>query len=194
MQAFDEVHQAIHYPADRRFRFWINPWFVFAFIVVAFAPVAIAWGQYLITGLPMETFLPPINLENPPNPHGFPAWLRLTHFVNFFFLLLLVRSGLSILMDHPRLYWNRPCTPNSEWMRFTPLKVPTDRLWTAKDDARYISPWLALPGYRHTVGMARAWHFLSLIHISEPTRLGMISYAVFCLKKKKKRMKSQQIS
>ena len=39
-----------------------------------------------------------------------------------------------------------------------------------------------------------AWHafadpvaveHLSLIHISEPTRLGMISYAVFCLKKKK---------
>src|SRR5659263_733300 len=29
-------------------------------------------------------------------------------------------------------------------------------------------------------------HELSLIHISEPTRLGMISYAVFCLKKKKK--------
>src|SRR5665648_687866 len=30
------------------------------------------------------------------------------------------------------------------------------------------------------------WHtnqYLSLIHISEPTRLGMISYAVFCLKK-----------
>src|SRR5450756_2700971 len=27
---------------------------------------------------------------------------------------------------------------------------------------------------------------LSLIHISEPTRLGMISYAVFCLKKKNK--------
>ena len=29
--------------------------------------------------------------------------------------------------------------------------------------------------------------YLSLIHISEPTRLGMISYAVFCLKKKKER-------
>src|SRR5450756_3079017 len=28
---------------------------------------------------------------------------------------------------------------------------------------------------------------LSLIHISEPTRLGMISYAVFCLTKKKKK-------
>src|SRR5450756_1000500 len=33
-------------------------------------------------------------------------------------------------------------------------------------------------------GAART--LLSLIHISEPTRLGMISYAVFCLKKKKK--------
>ena len=30
-------------------------------------------------------------------------------------------------------------------------------------------------------------HDLSLIHISEPTRLGMISYAVFCLKKKKRK-------
>src|SRR5659263_377608 len=30
---------------------------------------------------------------------------------------------------------------------------------------------------------------LSLIHISEPTRLGMISYAVFCLKKKNKELR-----
>src|SRR5450756_2796971 len=34
--------------------------------------------------------------------------------------------------------------------------------------------------------LVRVWGLrLSLIHISEPTRLGMISYAVFCLKKKK---------
>ena len=31
--------------------------------------------------------------------------------------------------------------------------------------------------------------FLSLIHISEPTRQAEISYAVFCLKKKKKKTK-----
>src|SRR5450759_1696577 len=36
----------------------------------------------------------------------------------------------------------------------------------------------------HTLGVVLG---LSLIHISEPTRLGMISYAVFCLKKKKKK-------
>ena len=34
-------------------------------------------------------------------------------------------------------------------------------------------------------GISKAVKLLSLIHISEPTRLGMISYAVFCLKKKK---------
>ncbi len=162
MQTFDQAHQAIHYPPDRRFRIWINHRFVLAFAVFVLTPVAIAWVQFLSVGLPTETFLPTINPANPPIPQGFPAWLRLTHFVNFFFLLLLVRSGLSILMDHPRLYWNRHCTPNTEWMRFTPLVVPTDRLWTAKDDARYISPLAALPGYRHTVGMARAWHFLSV--------------------------------
>ena len=35
---------------------------------------------------------------------------------------------------------------------------------------------------------------LSLIHISEPTRLGMISYAVFCLKKKKKVLRCANIT
>eukprot|EP00658_Telonema_sp_P-2_P056162 TRINITY_DN44648_c0_g1_i1.p2 TRINITY_DN44648_c0_g1~~TRINITY_DN44648_c0_g1_i1.p2 ORF type:complete len:114 (-),score=54.00 TRINITY_DN44648_c0_g1_i1:21-362(-) len=33
---------------------------------------------------------------------------------------------------------------------------------------------------------------LSLIHISEPTRLLSISYAVFCLKKKKKKKKEKR--
>src|SRR5680860_1670075 len=37
-----------------------------------------------------------------------------------------------------------------------------------------------------TVG-ASSGRYLSLIHISEPTRRTPISYAVFCLKKKKKR-------
>jgi sulfoxide reductase catalytic subunit YedY len=76
--------------------------------------------------------------------------------------MMLVRSGLSILVDHPRLYFNNDCTPGSEWIRFTPLHVPTDRMWTAKDDARYISPIFGLPGYRHTVGVARSWHFIDV--------------------------------
>ena len=97
-----------------------------------------------------------------PSPHGFPLWVRYCHFFNFLFVMLLIRSGLSILMDHPRLYFNDDCTPGSEWIRFTPIAVPRDRLWTAKDDARYISPLVATPGYRHTVGIARAWHFINV--------------------------------
>ena len=40
--------------------------------------------------------------------------------------------------------------------------------------------------FRAPPGMVGAAYALSLIHISEPTRLRRISYAVFCLKKKKK--------
>jgi thiosulfate reductase cytochrome b subunit len=42
------------------------------------------------------------------------------------------------------------------------LKVPRDRIWTAKDDARYISPLVGTPGYRHTIGLARVWHFIDV--------------------------------
>ena len=83
------------------------------------------------------------------------------HFFNLFFIFMLIRSGLSILMDHPRLYFNDGCTPGSEWIRFTPLKVPKDRL-TAKDDNRYISPVVGLPGYSHSIGIGRCWHFLNV--------------------------------
>ena len=72
------------------------------------------------------------------------------------------RSGLQILMDHPRLYWTVHCTPGTEWLRLTSVVVPRDRVFTAKDDSRPIPPWLGLPGHRHTVGTARHWHFLSV--------------------------------
>ena len=112
----------------------------------------------------MPYILPYLSLTeaSPTGPHGFPLWIRYAHFFNFLFLMMLVRSGLSILMDHPRLYFNNDCTPGTEWIRFTPLTVPKDRVWTAKDDARYISPVFALPGYRHTVGVARSWHFIDV--------------------------------
>src|SRR5450756_2866701 len=42
------------------------------------------------------------------------------------------------------------------------------------------------------IGPGQKVHILSLIHISEPTRLGMISYAVFCLKKKKKKTQTMK--
>ena len=123
--------------------------------------VMAAYFQWAVFGLPV---IPP-SAQPPPagTPQGFPAWLRLAHYVNFLFLSLLIRSGLQILMDHPRLYWNVHCTPTTEWLRLTPVKTPPGPMWTAKDDARYLSPWIGLPGRRHTVGMARHWHFLSAL-------------------------------
>src|SRR5450756_1138284 len=60
-------------------------------------------------------------------------------------------------------------------------------------DARCLDRWQsekALPHRGIPWSIFRRGDFLSLIHISEPTRLGMISYAVFCLKKKKKKKKT----
>jgi DMSO/TMAO reductase YedYZ molybdopterin-dependent catalytic subunit/thiosulfate reductase cytochrome b subunit len=153
-----KVHDDFTFPADRRFRLWIRPSVLVWAAAVALAPVGVAWIQFGLAGLPaVSGRLDPAALEGP---HGFPLWLRAAHYTNLLIMVLMVRSGLSILMDHPRLYWNVHCTPGTEWLRLTPLRVLTDRVWTAKDDSRYISPWLALPGGRHTVGIARHWHFL----------------------------------
>jgi thiosulfate reductase cytochrome b subunit len=125
--------------------------------------VMAAYVQRLTFGLPP---LPPAREFTPQTatqPYGFPLWIGVTHYVNLLFLILLARSGLQILMDHPRLYWNVHCTPGTEWIRFTPVQVPLDRLYTAKDDARYLTPWVGLPGGRHTLGLARHWHFASAL-------------------------------
>ena len=125
--------------------------------------VATAYIQWATVGLPELSTSPTLIPESATEPFGFPAWQRITHYVNFLLLVLLVRSGLQILADHPRLYWNVHCTPGTEWLRLTSVEVPKDRLWTAKDDSRYLSPYIGLPGYRHTIGMARHWHFLSVL-------------------------------
>jgi DMSO/TMAO reductase YedYZ molybdopterin-dependent catalytic subunit/thiosulfate reductase cytochrome b subunit len=162
MISFDAAHAAVHHPHDRRFRIWIRPSFLIAAAVLALLPVLVAWLELLLVGLPHIPAVPQIDPKSFAGPHGFPPWVRYCHFFNFLFLMMLIRSGLSILADHPRLYFNDDCTPGSEWIRLTPIQVPTDRLWTAKDDARYISPIVATPGYRHTVGIARSWHFLNV--------------------------------
>jgi len=162
MISFDSAHKAVHYPPDRRFRLWIRPSILIVAAQAILAAIAAAWIETAIAGVP---HIPPVPLIEPNNltsPHGFPVWVRYCHFFNFFFVAFLIRSGLSILMDHPRLYFNDGCTPGSEWIRFTPLQVPRDRIWTAKDDARYISPLVGTPGYRHTIGVARIWHFVNV--------------------------------
>ena len=95
----------------------------------------------------------------PPVPDGFPLWLRICHWLNLFLMLFMIRSGIQILADHPRLYLNPHCTPGSEWFRLLG-PVPLDREYHAKEDTVSLPGWLGLPGIRHSVGLARWWHFV----------------------------------
>jgi len=97
---------------------------------------------------------------------GFPWWLRWQHFFNLVFMMFIIRAGLQILADHPRLYLDAGSRPGSEWLRMRG-PVPADRqdrtdaqhVWTAKDDSVALPKWLGLPGFRHSIGLARWWHF-----------------------------------
>lgn len=97
---------------------------------------------------------------------GFPWWLRWQHFFNLLFMMFIIRAGLQILADHPRLYLNSGCKPDSEWLRLRG-PVPAERrdsadaetVWTAKEDSVALPKQLGIPGFRHSIGLARWWHF-----------------------------------
>src|SRR5450759_5043486 len=76
----------------------------------------------------------------------------------------------SLAPADPPFDENTPYTPNSV---SSASKASSDHLVRAYERT------FGLP-----VTITNCSNNLSLIHISEPTRLGMISYAVFCLKKK----------
>jgi hypothetical protein len=72
-------------------------------------------------------------------------------------MMFIIRSGIQILCDHPRLYFSRNSTPaKDEWLRL-PKPVPDEPLWTAKDDSVALPGQLGLPGIRHSIGLARWW-------------------------------------
>ena len=95
-------------------------------------PVVVAYLQWATVGLPVPLPPPPPDMATA---QGFPTWLRVTHYVNFLFIILLIRSGLQILMDHPRLYWNVHCTPGTEWLRQGSALVEPSRGDVVVDDA-----------------------------------------------------------
>lgn len=94
---------------------------------------------------------------------GFPLWLRINHFVNLFCIFLLMRSGIQILADHPKLYWNDDSADGSEWIKFGKKRMPKDRLWTSMDEAEHVNSIIALPGGHHNLGTGRRWHLLTVI-------------------------------
>jgi len=148
---------SVHMRIGRRF---FSIWWLLGFasllallvVVAARLYAGSSAGQAFITQFPCIVLAPPV-------PAGMPAFVRWTHLLSFFFLVLIVRSGVQVLADHPRLYFKAHCTPGTEWFRLRG-PVPTDRVWTSKEDAIMLSPLVGLPGGRHTIGVARHWHFI----------------------------------
>ncbi len=75
-----EEERAIYYPADRRFRIWIRPSVLILIAVLILIPLSIAWVQTSVWGFP---YIAPNAAAIPgaeTGPHGFPAWIRWSHF------------------------------------------------------------------------------------------------------------------
>ena len=108
-----------------------------------------------------------------------PLVIVATHFVNLFAIVLLIRSGLHILADHPKLYWTDHTTESNHWLKFGRKKMPKNKIWTAHDEVESIGRW-ALPGGGHKAfGSARNWHFAAAL-IWVVTGLIYWGYLFFC--------------
>ncbi|MEO6857321.1 MAG: oxidoreductase, partial [Solirubrobacteraceae bacterium] len=141
-------------------RRFIAVWWLLPALVAGVALVVLAGKIFIATGAGRSF----VNAHGcvRSSPHfqpGVSTWVIVTHAANFFFMVMIVRAGWQILADHPRLYLKVHSTPGREWLRFRG-PVPTDRVWTAKDDAIMLSPLFGMPGGRHTIGVARHWHFI----------------------------------
>jgi DMSO/TMAO reductase YedYZ molybdopterin-dependent catalytic subunit/thiosulfate reductase cytochrome b subunit len=137
---------------------WFNLlWLLPIGFVVLIGGIALAKE---LRGLPaVATFIGrhPGSVLPPNGQQGTPAWVGLQHFFNLFLLIFIIRSGVQIMSDHPRLYWTRHSTPGRDWFRFQ-HEVPDDPLWTAKQDSVSLPGQVGLPGLRHSIGLARWWH------------------------------------
>jgi hypothetical protein len=101
MISFDAAHKTVHYPQDRRFRIWVRPSILIGIAAAIALLLFAAWIEFGLVGLPYVPPIPQVYPNNFAGPHGFPLWVRYCHFFNFLFVMMLIRSGLSILMDHP---------------------------------------------------------------------------------------------
>jgi len=139
---------------------WFNLlWLLPIGFVVLIAAVAAAKG---LRGIPsvagfVEDYPGTVTPAGAERNAGLPIWVGAMHFLNLFLMIFIIRSGIQILSDHPRLYWTRHSTPGRDWFRVQ-KPVPADPLWTAKNDSISLPGQVGLPGIRHSIGLARWWH------------------------------------
>ena len=98
--------------------------------------------------------------------HGHRPWIRATHWVIALCVIILIVSGVTILMAHPRLYWGNagndltkpfleiPLGPNYHAIRWSPSTPFVGAGNGPKTADRLIEPW-------NQNGWARSLHFLT---------------------------------
>ena len=152
---------------------WFNLlWLIPIGLVLLIIGIAVAKGlreipavHDFVTTYPGESKLPG------GAPVGFPAWLGWQHFLNAFLMIFIIRSGVTILADHPRLYLTRHSTPGKDWFRMQ-KPVPSDPLYTAKNDSLALITGLGMSPALSTrfrrissifgIQVARSFHFAVL--------------------------------
>ena len=138
---------------------WFNLlWLIPIGLLLLIVGIAVAKGIREIPGVQNFIHRYPGTSELPDGaPVGFPTWLGWQHFLNLFLMIFIIRSGVTIIADHPRFYWTRNSTPGKDWFRIQ-KPVPSDPLYTAKQDSITLPNGVGLPGRRHSIGLARWWH------------------------------------
>ena len=138
-------------------RRWINLVWIFPVVALGFG-ILIGVAIWLRTLAPVQDFIAdyPGSVANDA-PSGFPVWLRWQHLLNAIFMVPIIRAGLQLWGGRPRLYWRKPATPGTDWLRIQ-RAMPSENGWSMRDDAVGLNPLVGLPGKRLSGGLARWWH------------------------------------
>lgn len=124
---------------------WVSIlWPVPISVVLLLILVAVAKGLRDTAGVQSFIRRYPGTIATPhPTSVGIPWWARWEHFFNLFFMMFIIRSGLQILADHPRLYFDRNSTPGRDWFRLLvpePLVKPSVVLFVSLEVGASRSP------------------------------------------------------
>ena len=94
-------------PRGKRWKDWLAALILIVMLIATAVPIAIALRNIPAVEAFIEQF--PGEYELPQGaPVGFPPWLGWQHFLNAFFLMMIIRSGWQVRTQlKPPAYWTR---------------------------------------------------------------------------------------
>lgn len=166
---------------------WIIPLAIIALLVVV---LTAKWFrelprvQLFITNYPGQSRLPASA------PVGFPAWLGWQHFLNVFFILLIIRSGWLVrTTENPRVYWIRNNKSGLMHTKNPPSKISLqlwfhlfiDALWVLNGIVFYLlifvtGQWMRLVPMHWDVLPNALSTVIQYASLNWPTESGWVNY------------------